>query len=446
VNDARVEAPAPDATAGAPRRRRNPWWIPPFFGSVPADVGPGHLRVLGLVSLALLFEEYDISLLNGALPFISADLGMAEQHFGLYLGIIRLGALPALYLVSFADRVGRRRVFLVSVLGSAGMTFLTAFAQEPAHFVACQMLMRIFLVAGSAVAIVILIEELPSENRGWGIGMLAALGGVGHGLGAALFAGIEVWPFGWRALYFAGLAAVLVMPALRRNLGETQRFLVHRTARAPGLERDGALAPFVRLVQAHPWRALGISVVALVASVGQIAAFQFTGYFTQTFHGWEPWEFSVMVIGGGFLGMFGNVLGGRLGDRIGRRPLAFVFLLLFPLAVALFYRGPNALTVWVAWIALVFASSASRVVLRALSTELFPTSARGTASGLYTALDVLGSAVGLLLHSALMDAGLELRDGTVLLGLVVVVPAGIVLAFPETRARELEALSHEVTQ
>jgi MFS family permease len=153
-----------------------------------------------------------------------------------------------------------------------------------------------------------------------------------------------------------------------------------------------------------------------------------------------------MVIGGGFLGMFGNVLGGRLGDRIGRRPLAFVFLLLFPLAVALFYRGPNALTVWVAWIALVFASSASRVVLRALSTELFPTSARGTASGLYTALDVLGSAVGLLLHSALMDAGLELRDGTVLLGLVVVVPAGIVLAFPETRARELEALSHEVTQ
>ena len=31
-------------------------------------------------------------------------------------------------------------------------------------------------------------------------------------------------------------------------------------------------------------------------SGGEIATFQFCGYFTMTHHQWEPWRFSVMVV------------------------------------------------------------------------------------------------------------------------------------------------------
>ena len=56
----------------------NPWWIPPFLGGVP-DVEPRLVSLLGLVSLALFFEQYDNSMLTSALKFIADDLGMPED-------------------------------------------------------------------------------------------------------------------------------------------------------------------------------------------------------------------------------------------------------------------------------------------------------------------------------------------------------------------------------
>ena len=82
--------------------RENPWWIPPFLGGVP-DVEPRLVRLLGLVSLALFFEQYDNSMLTSALKYIADDLGMAEDQLGWFLALVRLGAVPAFLIVPFAD-------------------------------------------------------------------------------------------------------------------------------------------------------------------------------------------------------------------------------------------------------------------------------------------------------------------------------------------------------
>ena len=104
---------------------RRPWWIPHFLGPIPAVEEP-HLRLLGAVSLALLFEEYDLAMLTAALPQIAESIQMAEADFGFYLGLIRLGALPAFALIPYADRIGRRRVFLVTLVGTAVATVATS--------------------------------------------------------------------------------------------------------------------------------------------------------------------------------------------------------------------------------------------------------------------------------------------------------------------------------
>ena len=87
----------------------NPWWIPRFFGRVPSGVDDAHLRTLGVVVLAMLVEEYDMAMLTAALKHIAAELRMREADLGFYLGLIRLGALPAFLVVPLADRIGRRR-------------------------------------------------------------------------------------------------------------------------------------------------------------------------------------------------------------------------------------------------------------------------------------------------------------------------------------------------
>ena len=422
---------------------RNPWWIPPFLGGVP-DVAPRLISLLGLVSLALFFEQYDNSMLTAALKYIAGDLGVSEHDLGGFLALIKLGAVPAFLLVPFADRIGRRRVFLAAVLlFSCGM-LLTAFTQTAAQFVAVQMGTRTFMLTASAVAFVMVTEEFPAQHRGWAIGMLGALSACGNGLGAGLFAAIDVLPFGWRALYAIGLVPLLLLPLLRRRVQETQRFTRHSAL--VGRHRDTGLAawyrPMISLARAYPGRALGIAAAGGLMAVGESAVFQFTGYFTLTVHQWTPGEFSLMFILGGGVGIVGNVVAGRLGDRIGRRTIGFVFLALFPLFAWLFYNGPS----WslpISWTLFVFCNTAGGVVVRAFSTELFPTSYRGTSAAWLSLMQSIGWSGGLALVGLGTRAGVDIARMTSLIALVVLGAAFALLALPETHLQELEAISHD---
>jgi hypothetical protein len=66
-------------------------------------VDDAPLRLLGAVALALLFEEHDQAMVTAALEQIAAELGMAERELGLYLAMIRIGALPAFASIPLAD-------------------------------------------------------------------------------------------------------------------------------------------------------------------------------------------------------------------------------------------------------------------------------------------------------------------------------------------------------
>lgn len=416
-----------------------PWWLPPFLGPIPS-VEQRHLSLLGAVALALLFEEYDLAMLTAALPQIAATLEMAETDFGLYLGLIRLGALPAFALIPYADRVGRRRLFLASLIGTALSTLLTAFAQTSEQFVVCQMITRTFFVTGSAIAFVVIAEEFPANHRGWGIGMLGALGASGHGIAMMFFSQIDSLPYGWRSLYAIGVVPLLLFPFFRRNVPETGRFERHDAART-GDETRYSLAPLFGLAREYPARVLGIAVAGFLPAVGLVGAFQFTGYFTQTVHGWSPGQYAAMVFFGGALGIAGNIVAGRLADRLGRRAVGIGLLGSFPFFVALFYNGPGW-AVPIAWIGFLFGSQGGRVILRTLATELFPTSQRASATGLFTILEAVGGAAGLfVLYFGSVDEG-DFVGLTTWLAFTVLLAAAVLLTFPETKQQELESISH----
>lgn len=434
-----------EAAPPLPRTAPRPWWIPPFLGAIP-DVPPDKLQMLGVVALALLFEQYDFGMLGSALPRIASDLCIDRADYGGYLSLIRLGSLPAIAILPLADRIGRRRLFLFCIVALSVGTALTAFAQTPAQFVAVQMATRAFMTAGMSIAFVIITEEFPAEHRGWGLGMLGALGATGIGLGAALFAAVDVLPFGWRALYLLGIVPIFFLPMFRRAVSETRRFREQVQRVASGGPVRGALAiwlgPIVDLARAYPRRAFLVAGIALLSGLGTVAVFQFTSDFLLRDHGWEPWQFSVMLVLGGALGIVGNIVAGRLGDRVGRRRVGLAAMLAFPCFATLFYLGPA----WVlspAWIVFVFCVSASGTIQRAFATELFPTRERGTAMGLAEVATTLGAALGLALVGIATHAGWNLPQATSTLSWAVAIGGLGVLLLPETGRRELEAISDE---
>jgi putative MFS transporter len=437
--EATPRAPDPAAT---PRRRRNPWWIPPFLGRVP-EIEDRYFRILGIVALGLFFESYDLSLLTSALMHISEDLGMAEHELGFYLGAIRLGGLAAFLLLPLADRLGRRRVFLASLIGMSLFTLGTAFAQTPLQFVVFQLLTRAFIATLSAVGIVMLAEEFPAAHRGWGVGILGALAASGHGLGAALFATIDIVPFGWRALYALGALPLLLLPYFRRELQETKRFRRHQEETAGS--RGGitaSLQSLVALARGNPRRAALVGGSGLILALGSISVFQFAALFVQSEHGWLPWHYSVMLLTSGGVGIIGNVVAGRLGDRAGRRAVGVAAFTLFPIAGIAFYNGSGWLLP-LAFIAVVFSSSAGDVIVRIFSTELFPTAQRGASAAWLTLLQTVGWILGLWLVGLGRWAGVSLPMMISVVSAAVLVAGLLVLRLPETRQRELEEISDE---
>ena len=59
---------------------------------------------------------YDLYLFTLSLKQIQARLGIPESQLGLLGSIVRFSALPAFAVALVADRIGRRRVLLFTIL------------------------------------------------------------------------------------------------------------------------------------------------------------------------------------------------------------------------------------------------------------------------------------------------------------------------------------------
>jgi AAHS family 4-hydroxybenzoate transporter-like MFS transporter len=135
---------------GRPRWTR----VLPWIGPAPA-LTRRQWRVLGLLATAELFDHYDLGILTLALLQIQAGLGVAEDEVGALVGIVRLGAVGALLAGVMADRFGRRRLLLGTVLGFTGCTFATAFVQTAEQFAIVQFATRACLYAETSLAVVV---------------------------------------------------------------------------------------------------------------------------------------------------------------------------------------------------------------------------------------------------------------------------------------------------
>lgn len=426
--------------ASPTKRRRNPWWIPPFLGRVPADVPEQHVHLLGALACALYFEFFDQGLLTQAIKQISADFGLAEREIGRTLGFVRLGAIPAFFLLPLADRIGRRRLFLISVAGMSFGTLCAGVSTSITFFIGFQMFARMCMVTASATAFVIAAEEMAAQHRGWAIGLISAVGGAGFFGAALLFAFIDVLPFGWRTMYAFGVVPLLLLPWFGRRVSETRRFTLALGDEVGLAAAAGWWRPLADLLRTFPLRTLGVGVIGWAQSVAAAVAFQFSSYFVQERHGWDPGDYTLMLGVGGLLGVLGYPLAGRVGDRRGRRMVGSgLLLLLWPLVVA-YYQAPGWL-VPVAFVPMIFALTGSETIIRALAVELFPTPLRGTASGWYQLSSTLGAGTGLFATTFLTPEGTSAIPAVQMVAACAWLAALVVWLMPETSGRELEEIS-----
>jgi MFS family permease len=425
-------------------RSYRPRWLrwAPFLGR-PPELTRRQWRVLGLVAIVSLFEQYDVYLLSLSLKQIQADLGIAEAQLGLLGSLVRSGSLFAVCVTLLADRLGRRRVLVWTVMAYTLFTGATAFAPGPLTFLVFQFLSRVFSAAETFLAVVVIAEEFDAKHRGWGIGALGALQACGAGVAALAFGLVDVLPFGWRALYAVGLGPLLLIAWWRRTLPETPRFAALERERAAAATGHTLLAPARALARSYPGRfaALALAVFALEAVVAP-AAF-FAPKFLQDVHGWRPASVAGLTLVGGAFAIVASPLAGWLSDRSGRKPVTVLFALAFVIATVAFYRVHSELGPAL-WVLMIFGLLGSQVILSAYGAELFPTSQRSTASGARGFFSTAGAVSGLALVSLLFGLlGSNWLAIVSLSALALLTPLAVALFFPETAGRSLEEIAPE---
>ena len=186
-----------------------------------------------LLGAAFFIGNYDLTVLSLALPDVQASFNISEEHLGQVIAAARLGALPAIFLALLADRIGRRRLFMVTLSGLSIATGATGFARTTEEFIAIQFCVRAFATAEEIIAVIYVLEMLPARHRGWGVGFLAAMGGLGSGAASLLYGLVEFLPGGWRALYLIAAVPVLYIAWLRRQLPESALFDRHVAGTPP---------------------------------------------------------------------------------------------------------------------------------------------------------------------------------------------------------------------
>ena len=366
----------------------------------PAGLASADKKLLLLLGAAFFVGNYDMSVLSLALPNMQASFNIAEEDLGKVIAAARLGALPAIFLALLSDRIGRRRLLMVTLLGLSITTGATGFARTAEEFIAIQFCARGFATAEEIIAVIYVLEMLPARHRGWGVGFLAAMGGLGAGAASLLYGLVDILPGGWRALYVIAAVPILYLVWLRRKLPESAMFNRHMSSSEPAL----LWQPFKEIWQ-HKRREMTATALIAAAFWFQVAAtLNFMSKYLQEIRHFEPQQVSLMYIVAGSIAILGNTLAGRISDYIGRRPTLISMLLLHCVATITFYNTGGWL-LSVAWIATLFGFFAVEVMVNAMSGELFPTACRSTASTLRSICGMFAAVAGLsvegLLYSAL---------------------------------------------
>jgi predicted MFS family arabinose efflux permease len=251
---------------------------------------------------------------------------------------------------------------------------------------------------------------------------------AGSGIGIVALPLADLAPWGWRLLHVLPLIALPFLIRVARYLPETTRFeRPHVEARMAG----------------HMTRFWLLATSAVLANVFFAPASFFLNKFLVDERGFSATAVALFTVATATPGVIGVLVGGRLADTRGRRPVGAVALVVAAGATTLAFHSADV-PLWGWTLIASIVGSAAVPALGVYGPELFPTSLRGRVGGLLAITSLVGSAAGLIVGGAVADSPGGLASALIPLGLGPLLVAGLVLiAYPETARRELEDLNPE---
>lgn len=199
-------------------------------------ITPFQWRVIALCFLIVTLDGFDTAAIGYLAPAIRSEWTMATTSLGTVFGAGLGGLMLGCFIFGpLADRIGRKRVLILSVVLFALGSIASAFVHSPTELAVMRFITGIGLGGAMPNAITLSSEYCAERMRS----LLVTATFCGFTLGFAIGGEIvaQTLPhIGWRGVLIGGgVVPLLVVPILMRWLPESMRYLAARGDRADQL-------------------------------------------------------------------------------------------------------------------------------------------------------------------------------------------------------------------
>lgn len=358
-------------------------------------------KLLGVAGVGWLFDALDVGILSFVIAALASDWGLTSEQMGWIGSINSIGmAVGALVFGIFADRVGRKSVFVWTLIIFSVGSGISAFASSLAIFMALRFVIGMGLGGELPVASTLVSESVEAKERGRVVVLLESFWAVGWLL-AAVISYFVIPHYGWRVALLLTALPALYAVYLRLRLPDSPQYEEKKEKRS--------VLQNLAAVWSKPYAKQTIMLWIVWFTV----VFSYYGIFL-----WLP---SVMVVKGfSLIKSFEYVLimtlaqlpgyftAAWLIEKWGRKWVLSVYLLGTAFSSLAFGLADSTWLLMVSGMLLSFFNLGAWGALYAYTPEQYPTVIRGTGVGMAASVGRLGGIFGPLLVGSLMAGGISI--------------------------------------
>ncbi|WP_160724497.1 MFS transporter [Bacillus sp. USDA818B3_A] len=390
-------------------------------------------KLLGIAGMGWMFDAMDVGMLSFIIAALKVEWNLTPGEMGWIGSVNSIGmAVGALIFGIMADRIGRKNIFIITLLlfsigsgASAFTTSLTAF-----------LIFRFFIGAGLGgelpVASTLVSESVSADKRGRIVVLLESFW-AGGWLIAAVISYFIIPKFGWQiALIISAIPAFYAL-YLRMGLPDSPRFTAVKEK-----QKVSAFESLKKLFSKEYGRQ-----TAMLWIVWFCVVFSYYGMFL-----WLP---SVMVMKGfSLIKSFQYVLIMTLAqlpgyftaawfiEKLGRKFVLVIYLVGTAISAYLFGSADTTATLMIAGILLSFFNLGAWGGLYAYSPEQYPTIIRGTGTGMAASFGRIGGVLGPLLVGSLVARNVPISTIFMIFCISILIGAfAVFILGKETKNKEL---------
>ncbi len=385
-----------------------------------AEASAEQKRTLVAASLGWMLDSMDVMLYAFVLGEVQREMHLSAAASGAMMSATLIAAaVGGIGFGWFADRFGRVRALTFSMLIYSLATALCGLTQTAAQLMICRVVLGLGMGGEWASGAALVAETWPAQHRGKALAVVQSSWAIGYALGAAV-AALVMPHFGWRAVFFAGIAPALVAFWVRRGMREPAEWQRQRAPRPP----------VVLLFRGRLGRNM-----AICATMNAATLFAWWGLFT-----WVPHFLSLSSSEGGRglsivdtslwtivmqAGTFlGYVIFGYIADQFSRKFTYIGYLVAAAIMAPLFAFVRNADALLILGPLVGFFGTGYFSGFSVIASELFPTHLRGSAMGFAYNIGRLASAaapyvVGRVSETAGISFALSITSAAFLLAALI---------------------------